>query len=103
MKYILYKTEKPAEFVNKEHELIAVAYGDTIDDVTDELISSIQEDLSESGEYPRCEFTASTPYGLNARAKNAQGLTLYNYEMTGIVMPPYGDKNIQVYYGVVEK
>ena len=67
-------------------------------DVTDALIKAAADDLAGLPEYEKYETAAFSP----ERTKDFRKVKRYAYEMTGIVYPTYGDKNILIDFGIVE-
>lgn len=94
MKYLLYRSLGSIEKNVRKHELVGVEFGDSIDDVADALIRDVREDLAGLPEYENCETAARAP----AQVAGSK----YQYQMLGIVYPPYTDKNILIEFGVVE-
>lgn len=99
-KYVLYRIgiveedEEDREEVEAE-ELVAVEYGNSIDDVLDNLLRAVRDDLSEMPEYAQCEVNAYGPH-FEYRSGNT-------YDMTGVVCPPAAEKNILIDYIVEEE
>ena len=98
MKYLLYRSFGDLEKDVKKHELVAVEYGQNIDDVTDALIKAAADDLAGTPEYEHCETAAYAPEPI----KDFRGVRRYQYEMMGIVYPPSAEKNILIDFGIVE-
>ncbi len=98
MKYILYRSLRNLDRQVKQHELVAVEFGKSIDDVTDALIKDAADDLAAMPEYAHCETAAYAPEPMDETRR----VKRYQYEMTGIVYPPYAEKNILIDYGIVE-
>lgn len=98
MKYLLYRSLGSLDKDVKKHQLVGVEYGDDIYDVSEDLIKDAADELAESPEYNNCKTAAYTPEPL----KEFRRVARYQYEMTGIVYPPHGDKNILVDFGIVE-
>lgn len=98
MKYLLYRSLGNLDKDVKKHELISVEYGSNIFDVSEALIKAAADDLAESPEYKDCETAAYAPEPL----KEFRRVARYQYEMMGIVYPPYGDKNILIDFGIIE-
>ena len=99
MKYLLYRSFGNLDQDVKKHELLAVEYGKDIYDVTDALIKAAADDLAGLPEYEKYETAA---FSLE-RTKDFRKVKRYAYEMTGIVYPTYGDKNILIDFGIVEE
>ena len=98
MKYILYRSFGDLDKDIKKHELVAVETGRNIDDVVDALIKAAADDLAGLPEYEKYETAAFSP----ERTKDFRKVKRYAYEMTGIVYPTYGDKNILIDFGIIE-
>lgn len=99
MKYLLYRSFGNLDQDVKKHELLAVEYGKDIYDVTDALIKAAADDLAGLPEYEKYETAAFSPEW----TKDFRKVKRYAYEMTGIVYPTYGDKNILIDFGIVEE
>lgn len=99
-KYILYRIgiveedDEDRDEVEAE-EMVAVEFGDTIDDVLENLLRAVRDDLSEMPEYAQCEVNAYGPH-----SENCSGNT---YDMMGVVCPPAAEKNILIDYIVEEE
>lgn len=98
MKYILYRSFGDLDKSIKKHELVAVEYGSNIDAVTDALIKDVAEDLAGMPEYAHCETFAYAPEPV----QDYRSVRRYQYEMRGIVSPPYAKENILIDYGIME-
>lgn len=66
--------------------------------MTEALIKAASEDLAGIPGYEKYRTAAFAPEPL----KEFRRVKRYAYEMTGIVYPTYGDKNILIGYGVIE-
>ena len=99
MKYILYRSLGSIEKDVKKHEIVAVEFGESIDDVVEDLIRDAAHDLAAMPEYEHCSTAAYAPEPV----KEFRRVKRYQYEMTGIVYPPYADKNILIDFGIVEE
>ena len=95
MKYKLYRSFGDLDKDVKKHELVAVEYGSTIEDVEDALIN----DLAGDAEYAGCETSAYAPEPI----KDFRKVKRYDYEMMGIVYPPHAETNILIDYGIIEE
>ena len=99
MKFVLYRSSGSLEKDVRKHELVAVEYGNNIDEVTDALISDVKNDLAELPEYKCCTGSAAYP---PERTEGIRRAKKYKYEILGVVFPQYGEKNILVEYGITE-
>lgn len=99
-KYKLYRSLGDLDKHVRQHELVAVENGKDIFSVTDSLIHAVIDDLQESEEYHNFKATAYAPEPIN---KNIHRVKRYDYEMLGVVMPTNADKNILIYYGIIEE
>ena len=99
MKYLLYRSFGDLDKDVKKHELVAVEYGRDIYEVTEALIRDVSDDLAGMPEYESYETAAYAP----ELVKEFRKVKRYRYEMTGIVYPTYGDKNILIDYGIKEE
>jgi len=99
MKYTLYRSFGSIDKDVKKHELVAVEFGNNIDEVTNALIKDAADDLAALPEYAHCETAAYAP----ERIKEHRRVKRYQYEMMGIAYPPYADKNILIDFGVIEE
>lgn len=98
MKYKLYRSLGSIDKDVKKHELVGVEFGRDIDEVTDALIQDAADDLAALPEYAHCRTAAYAPELI----KEHRRVKRYQYEMMGIVYPPYADKNILIDFGIVE-
>ena len=98
MIYKLYRSPAKLSQKIRSHELIAVEHGKNIYDAADRLLNAVTEDMAESPEYAGYTATADGPYPINTKSR----IKRYAYEIWGIAMPKYGDKNLIRDYGVVE-
>ena len=99
MKYKLYRSFGNLDKDVRRHELVAVEYGTNLEAVTDALIHAVSDDLAGTPEYASYKTAAFAP----APVKEFRRVRRYDYEMTGIVYPPYADKNILIDYGIIEE
>ena len=99
MKYILYRSFGNLDKDVKKHELVAVEYGQDIYAVTDALVKAAADALAGMPEYEKFETAAFAPEPI----KDFRRVKRYAYEMTGIVYPTHGDKNILIDFGIVEE
>lgn len=98
MKYILYRSLGSIDKDVKKHEIVGVEFGDSIDDVADDLIRDVADDLAALPEYENCRTAAYAPEPI----KEFRRVKRYQYEMMGIVYPRHADKNILIDFGIVE-
>ncbi len=99
MKYKLYRSFGDLDKDVKKHELVAVEYGSTIEDVEDALIKDVADDLAGDIEYAGCETSAYAPEPI----KSFRKVKRYDYEMMGIVYPPHAETNVLIDYGIIEE
>ena len=99
-KYLIYRTTKGIDKEIKNHELIGIEYGDDIYAATDAIMRAVSDDLSENPEYAGCEVTACAPEEVDP---NLIRTKRYQYETTGLIMPPHASKGSHVDYGIVEQ
>ena len=81
----------------KKHELVAVEYGSTIEDVEDALIKDVADDLAGDTKYAGCETSAYAPEPI----KDFRKVKRYDYEMLGIVYPHHAETNVLIDYGII--
>ena len=98
MKYKLYRSFGDLDKDVKKHELVAVEYGNSIEEVEDALIKDVADDLAGDEKYAGCETAAYAPEPV----KDFRKVKRYAYEMMGIVYRPDADKNVLVDYGITE-
>lgn len=98
MKYILYRSLGSIDKDVKKHKIVGVEFGNSIDDVVDDLIRDAADDLAALTEYENCKTAAYAPEPI----KEHRRVKRYQYEMMGIVYPPHADKNIIIDFGIVE-
>ena len=98
MKYTLYREPHGLDKNVRQHELVAVEYGENIFDVTDSLIRAAADDLAGLPEYVGCDTAAKAPEPIESFRR----VKKYQYEMQGIVYPPKGEQNFLVDFGIVE-
>lgn len=96
-KYILYRIgindEDDEDSENREaEELVGVEFGDTLDDVLEDLLAGIRDDLSGMSEYEGCEVNAHGPLDDNFNQSHLNFI--------GVVLPPVAEENIVVEYVV---
>ena len=96
MKYVLYRSFRSIDKDVRKHELVAVEYGNDINE--DALIKAAANDLAGMPEYEYFETAAFSPEPI----KDFRRVKRYQYEMTGIVYPQYAEKNILIEYGITE-
>ena len=99
MKYKLYRSLGNPDKAVRKHELVAVETGKSICDVTDALIQAVRDDLAGLPEYARCETGAYAP----EQVHSFRQVKRYQYEMMGVVIPKYAEKNILIDYGIIEE
>lgn len=99
MKYKLFRSPGDLDKAVREHELVAVETGKSIDDVADALIRAVRDDLAEMPEYAHCETAAYAPEPI----KSFRRVRRYRYEMMGIVYPKYAEENVLIDYGIIEE
>lgn len=95
MKYVLYRSVGSLNRQIEKHELVAVEFGQTIEDVSDKLRQSVYEDISKLPEYAGCVFNVVLPEKIKEAGK-------YQYLMTGVIEPPFASQNMILEYGVME-
>lgn len=99
MKYLLYRAlGDDIEKNVKQHELVAVEYGKNISEVENALIKDATDDLAGMPEYKGCETAAYAP----ELRPDYRKVRRYQYQMMGVIYPPVAEKNIIVYFGIVE-
>lgn len=95
-KYILYRLGKLNEDnevdPSDSEELVAVEYGNTLDDVLEDILRGIRDDLEGLGEYAKCSFDAYGP--------TDQNYTHPPFSFMGVVVPPAANANILYDYTV---
>ena len=96
-KYTIFRMPAEDDENYDQHELVGVEYGEDIYDVTDRLIQTVCEDLSENPEYALCDVGAYPPNDLDGGADAP-----YQYQMSGIVSPAYAETNTVIFYGISE-
>lgn len=94
-KYILYRIgvddEDNEDNEDREaEELVGVEFGDTLDDVLEDLLAGIRDDLSGMDEYAGCEVNAHGPLDDNFNQSP--------FNFIGVVLPPVAEENIVVDY-----
>lgn len=99
MKYKLFRSFGDLDKDVRKHELVAVEYGDSIDEVENALIKAVTDDLAGDPQYAGCEtYTyAPEPVHISRRVKR------YAYEMTGVVSPPNAPENKLIDFGIIEE
>ena len=97
MKYKLYRSFGDLDKDVKKHELVAVEYGSTIEDVEDALIKDVADDLAGDTKYAGCETSAYAPEPI----KDFRKVKRYDYEMLGIVYPHHSETNVLIDYGII--
>ena len=97
MKYVVYRSPGQLGQNVKKHELVAVEYGESIHDVTMELIKDVIDELKEDKAFKGCDATAMAPKRVWENAHP------YQYVITGIVVPPHAKQNILIEFGEIEQ
>lgn len=98
MKYKLYRSFGDLNKQIKQHVLVAVEYGKDIYDATPALIRAVNDELSNSPEYDKCDTWADAPEGIPSHF----AVKRYDYWMRGVVSPPNAPENILIDFGVIE-
>ena len=98
MKYMLFRSLGTLDEQVELHSLVAVEYGDDIFDVTPALIRAVNDELSNSPEYAKCQTWADEPEEISEEKLAG----LYDYIMMGVVSPPNAPENILIEFGIVE-
>ena len=110
MKYVLYRfpnavrhpeNSNPELYGNFKFpvkgQVVGVEYGNSIGEVTDELIHDVNDELSEA--YPKSQVMTYAPsdemYGLEVLTNES-----FDYEMQGIVVDKSKPVNTIIYFGV---
>ena len=96
-KYILYRNgiyeEDEDDGADREvEELVAVEYGQALDDVLEDILRDIRDDLTSMAEYAKCSADAYGP--IDEDYDNAP------FNFMGVVIPPAAEKNILIDYTV---
>ena len=81
MKYKLFRSPGNLDKAVRNHELVAVETGKSIDDVANALIRAVRDDLAEMPEYAHCETAAYAPEPVQEH----RHVRRYQYEMMGVV------------------
>ncbi len=89
-KYILYRIgltsdENENQETDQEAELVAVEYGNALDDVLEDLLRDIRDDLAGMDENAGCDVEAHGPQ---------ENYDQPPFDFLGVVLPPYAEKNI---------
>lgn len=100
MKYKLFRSFGDLDQQITKHELVAVEFGKSIDEVTPALIKRVAEDLAGLPEYEHCETGAYAPERVDTHHRKVKR---YQYEMTGLVSPPSAAENILIDFGIIEE
>ena len=98
-KFLVYRSLGNLDKNIKKHELVAVEYGEDIEDVTDALVKAVEDDLASSPEYAGCRTGAYAP----TFPSSFRRTTRYDYEMKGVVYPKSGPKNTVIDFGIIEE
>ena len=99
MKYKLYRSFGDLDKDVKKHELVAIEYGNSIEEVEDALIKYVADDLAGDEKYAGCETAAYAPEPV----KDFRKVKRYAYEMMGIVYPPRAETNVLIDFGIIEE
>lgn len=97
MKYKLFRSLGEIDVNYEQHELVAVEYGASIDDVVPALVKDIEDDLLSTPEYAKCRVAGFSPQ------PSDDVFGRYEYTMLGVVYPPYASENILIEFGVTEE
>lgn len=98
MKYLLFRSFGRLDKNVKKHELVDVVISKNIDEAAEALTKAAASALAFLPEYEHCETAAYAPKPI----KSFRRVKRYQYEILGIVYPPYADKNILIEFGIVE-
>lgn len=93
-KYNVYRLLDDNRELDREAELVAVEFGNSIRDVTPALIKDVNADLAAMPEHKGCRTVAFEP--LEACMYENR------YPMQGVVMPTKADENILIDYEIEE-
>lgn len=100
-KYKVYRSPGTVDQDVRTHELVAVEYGESIDTVTDRLVEVVNEDATGLPQYQtgfNCMANGPEPIELTSRR-----VKRYQYVMTAILGPDYGETNDLLEYGIMEE
>ena len=98
-KYTLFRSEGDLDKDVKKHELVAVEYGDSIDDVAEKLMDAAIEDLSCLPQYEQYEIDAYAPEDVDPMRK----VKRYQYVITGVAFGADQGLNALIEYGIIEE
>ena len=89
-KYIMYRIgltsdEEENQAADQEAELVAVEYGNDLDDVLEDLLRDVRDDLAGMDENDGCDVEAHGPQ---------ENYDQPPFDFLGVVLPPYAEKNI---------
>ena len=85
----------------KSHELVAVEYGENIDEVSDNLMKAVTDDAEGLEKYQSGGWRASAY--VPTLVQGFRKVKRYAYEITVVVYPSFGEKNDIIEYGVIEE
>lgn len=98
-KYTLHRSLGSLERDIKKHELVAVEYGEDIDDVTNALMKAAEEDITGLEKYQKYYQAASYAPEL---VKSFMRVKRYTHMMTVVLYPDCGKRNDLIDYGIIE-
>lgn len=100
-KYKVFRSFGKVDEDIRKHELVAVEYGENIDVVTDKLVEVINEDATGLPQYQTgFHCVADGPERIDSTTRHVKR---YQYVMTAILGPNYGETNDLLEYGIIEE
>ena len=100
-KYRVYRSLGKLDKAVRKHELIAVEYGENVFDATDRLIKAVSDDAGSLEKYRNGNWRASAYAPMPV--ESFRNVKRYDYEMTAILYPDFGEKNDLIEYGIIEE
>ena len=100
-KYKVFRSFRKIDKDVKQHELVAVEYGEDIDAVADRLIKAVTADAGALEKYDNGHWEAAA-YAPEP-VQNFRKVKRYQYYLTAMLYPAFGEKNDQIEYGVIEE
>ena len=99
-KYKVYRSFGKIEDQIKKHELVAIESGKDIYDATDRLIKAVCDDAAGLEKYQK-GFSA---YAYAPKpVEEFQKVKRYEYYLTAVLSPDFGEENDLIEYGVIEE
>ena len=99
-KYRIFRSFTSLDRDIKKHELVAVEYGNSIDEVTNKLMKAVTDDAEGLEKYQQGKWRAEAY--VPSPVDNHRKVKRYTYEIIVVLYPSVGEKNDIIEYGIIE-